>query len=334
MIRRLRLVLIVARPPVALLLGLYAAIGLAQAGHGEDRLLLLRVLVVVCCLLLFSVACNDIADQEIDRVNLAGNRGRPLVTGAGGPAELVVIGSVAAMIALVVAATLGWWVTGVAAAGLLLSACYSLRPVRVADRGVAASLLLPACYVAVPYLVGYLATGVAVRPSTPALLAGLYIGFIGRILLKDFRDVRGDALFGKRTFLVRHGRRWTCGFSAVCLTVGGAVLLLAVPAPTPALVAGYVLGVAAVLVSLRMLAADPGHRREEALIAAIAIVGRGMLLLVLAHLAMTHAGWPPAGYDAVLAGLVLITAGQAVSMARHGPHTRITVATGPVVVDE
>jgi hypothetical protein len=44
----------------------------------------------------------------------------------------------------------------VMAAGLALSAAYSLRPVRVADRGAAASLLLPACYVAVPYLTGVL----------------------------------------------------------------------------------------------------------------------------------------------------------------------------------
>jgi hypothetical protein len=59
-----------------------------------------------------------------------------------------------------------------------------------------------------------------------------------------------------------------------------------------------------------------------------------MLLLVLAHLAMTHAGRPPAGYDAVLACLVLITAGQAGSMARNGPRTRLTVAAEPAVVKE
>ena len=53
-----------------------------------------------------------------------------------------------------------------------------------------------------------------------ALLAALYVGFVGRIVLKDFRDVVGDRLFGKRTFLVRHGRRTTCVLSAACW-VGG-----------------------------------------------------------------------------------------------------------------
>ena len=56
------------------------------------------------------------------------------------------------------------------------------------------------------------------------LLAGLYAGFVGRILLKDFRDVRGDALFGKRTFLVRHGRGATCTLSAIFMTLGVSVL--------------------------------------------------------------------------------------------------------------
>lgn len=40
MIRRVRLVIVMTRPAVAFLLGLYAALGLASAGHGEDRWLL------------------------------------------------------------------------------------------------------------------------------------------------------------------------------------------------------------------------------------------------------------------------------------------------------
>ena len=71
------------------------------------------------------------------------------------------------------------------------------------------------------------------------LLAGLYAGFIGRIVLKDFRDVRGDALFGKRTFLVRHGRRATCRLSATFLVVGVSVLPF-VRELSVALVAAYV----------------------------------------------------------------------------------------------
>ncbi|HEX3590768.1 MAG TPA: UbiA family prenyltransferase [Pseudonocardiaceae bacterium] len=330
MIRRLRLVLVMTRPAVALLFALYAAIGLAATGHGEDRLLLARVLVVVFGFLLFSVACNDIADERVDAVNLAGDRRRPLVVGSGNRVEMLVIGGTSAVLALVFAATLGLYVLLVLVGGLILSAGYSVRPVRIADRGALASLVLPACYVAVPFLVGQFAAATrSVRPADLTLLAGgLYVTFIGRILLKDFRDVRGDALFGKRTFLVRHGRGWTCVFSAVCLTAGAAVLAVSVPHPTVALVTGYAGGTVALLGLLAVLRTDRGPRRDEAVISALAIVGRGMLLLLLAHLEMVtmRTGWPE--YNGLMAGLVVLFAGQAIVMFRRGPITRTTVSSG------
>ena len=295
-------------------------------GHGEDRWLLARILLVVFGFLLFSVACNDIADERIDAVNLAGDPRRPLVARTGGRTEMAMIGGVSAVLALAVGATLGWPVLVVVAGGLALSAGYSVRPVRIADRGALASLVLPACYVAVPYLVGHLAATRTVRPADLAMLAGLYVAFIGRILLKDFRDVRGDALFGKRTFLVRHGRQWTCVFSACCLTVGAAVLLASVPAPTIGMAIGYAGGTVALLALLAVLRTDRGPRRDEAVIAALAIVGRGMLLLLLAHLGMTVAHWSPLPYNAVLALIAALTAAQATTMFRHGPITRLTVA--------
>jgi hypothetical protein len=131
-------------------------------------------------------------------------------------------------------------------------------------------------------------------------------------------------LFGKRTFLVRHGRAWTCVFSAACLAVGAAVLLVSVGRPTVALLAGYTLGTAALLGLLLVLRTDRGPRRDEAVISAMAIVGRGMLLVLLAHLGM-RAHWAVLPYDAVIAGLVLMTALQATTMFRRGPITRLTV---------
>ena len=73
----------------------------------------------------------------------------------------------------------------------------------------------PACYVAVPFLVGSFSVRATIGWQQLGLLAGLYLGFVGRIVLKDFRDLKGDALVGKRTFLVRHGRR-PPSFSAPC----------------------------------------------------------------------------------------------------------------------
>lgn len=324
MIRRVRLTVVMARPAVLVLLALFTATGLAQAGHGEDRALLARALAVVAGFLLFSVACNDLADETIDRINLAGDRRRPLVVGAASRSEFVITGVVSGVVALAASATLRWPAIIVTACGLALSAGYSLRPVRIADRGAVACLVLPACYVAVPYLVGIFAVHAFVRPADLVLLAGLYVGFIGRILLKDFRDVRGDALFGKRTFLVRHGRLWTCRFSGCCW-VAGSIMLVAAARPTVYLAGAYAACVGIAVGLLRALSVDGGVRRDERLISAIAIVGRGMVVLLVAHLSMTQA-FPL--YGPVMGALCVLIAGQAGSMVRHGPILRLAVPSG------
>lgn len=321
MIARIRLAIIMIRPAVLAMLAMFTAIGMAEAGHGEDRLRLLQAGVVVAGFLIFCAAANDLADVEIDRVNLAGDRRRPLATGAATRLEFAVTGAVSAVVALGVAATIGVAALAVAAAGLLLGASYSLRPVRIAERGAVASLVLPACYVAVPYLLGILVVRDSVRAGDVLLLGGLYVGFVGRILLKDFRDVRGDALFGKRTFLVRHGRRATCRFSAAGW-VAGTVAILAAAAPSVALVAADGVLLAVALVLLHALSVDRGPRRDEALVAALAIVARGIVVTLLAHLATADAGWPTTASAALIAALAVLTLGQARVMARFGPPTR------------
>ena len=323
---RVRLVLLLARPPVLILLGLFTATGLAQAGRPEAPFPLGRALLAVAGFLLFSVVCNDLADEQIDRVNLPGRR--PLAAGLVTRGIFTVIGLTAGAVALAASATLRWQAVAVTGAGLAVSAAYSLPPVRLASRGAVASLILPACYVAVPYADGVLAARPAFRPADLYLLAGLYLGFTGRILLKDFRDVRGDALFGKRTFLVRHGRRATCLASGCCWAAGTAAVLAATRQLTPLLAAAEAGCTMAALWLLGALARSRSGRRDEALIAAIAIIGRGMILLLLAHLSLTGAGWPPPAYGAVMATLCLLIAGPAASMARNGPVSRLTIPPG------
>jgi len=282
--------------------------------------------VIVVAFLLFSVVVNDVADEAIDRINLP-DGGRPLVTGTRDRADMVRIAVVAAATAVAASLLLGPVAVTVTAAGLALSLAYSVRPVRLADRGAVASLLLPAGYVAVPYLLGVLAVRPVVRASDLVLLAGLYVGFIGRIVLKDFRDVRGDALFGKRTFLVRHGRRRTCAVSAWCWVLGAATLAGVRGADVPLAVA-YAAYLVAALVLLRALATDRGARRDEALISAIAIIGRGMIVSVVAHLAMLDARWTAVRSAGMLAAVAIVFIGQAATMVRHGPRSRLTVPAG------
>jgi 4-hydroxybenzoate polyprenyltransferase len=334
---RIRVLVHLARPAVVVLVSMFSAIGVAQSGHPSDALLLAKPLVAVVALLLFAVALNDLSDQRIDRVNLAGDAGRPLVTGSSTRREMIVVAATAAVLALVASALLAWPAPLVVIAALALCAAYSLRPVRIAERGVVAPLMLPAVYVAVPYLLGIFAVRSALHATDLALLAGLYAGFIGRIVLKDFRDVRGDALFGKRTFLVRHGRRATCVFSGVFLVAGLSVLPF-VRAVTPALAVAYLAFLVATLVMLRLLAQSTNPRRDAALVSGIAIVGRGTLVTLYAHVTLVAAHWTAAAAGAFVAGLALVTLGQARAMVcSGGPLTTTTVppeweAVAPVAV--
>lgn len=321
-LQRLRGAVVMARPPVFVLLALYAALGLAQAGQPDDYISLLKILALIAAFLVFSVACNDLADEAIDRVNLPGDPRRPLVTGAVTRAQLRATGWVTAGAALAASGLLGWTALAITAVRLGVSGAYSVRPVRIAERGVLAPLLLPACYVAVPYLLGIVAGHRAPTGSDLALLGGLYLGFIGRILLKDFRDVRGDAMFGKRTFLVRYGRRWTCAMSACFWAAGTGVILMALP-PDRSFkhVASFSIVVCALFAILLIggLAAHDEPHRDEATISAIAILGRGMILLLITYLSMIDLG-TVAFFPFILMDLLgSLTLFQAMSMAYHGP---------------
>jgi 4-hydroxybenzoate polyprenyltransferase len=169
-IRHLRLLVVVARPAVLVLLALFAATGAARGGR-PDSAALAGVMVVVAAFLLFSVAVNDLADEAVDRVNLPGDRRRPLIAGSATRMDLRVVAGASVVVALAAASLIGWAAVAVTAAGLLVSTAYSRPPPRLAGRGAVASLVLPACYVAVPYLLGLLAAAGTVRAADLVLLA-------------------------------------------------------------------------------------------------------------------------------------------------------------------
>jgi len=325
LVRRARVLVLLARPAVLVLGALYCALGPAEAGRAEDPGRLAVALAAVFGCLIFAVAVNDLADEAVDRVNLRGDRRRPLVTGSGTRREMQTVAVTSAVVAMAASAVLRWPAFLVVVGCLVLSAAYSLRPIRLSGRGVVAPILLPAGFVAAPFLLGIMSVRGTVTVGDLTMMGALYVGFIGRIVLKDFRDVRGDALFGKRTFLVRHGRRATCRLSAGCWVAGASVLAV-VRGVTPELCVAVAVLVVAALGLLAALAHDRGARRDEWLISAIAIVGRGTLLVVLAHLAMLQARWSAPAQVALFATLTAVTVGQARTMARRGPVTTLRLA--------
>jgi len=140
--------------------------------------------------------------------------------------------------------------------------------------------------------------------------------FLARIVLKDFRDRTGDALFGRRTFLIRHGKRATCAVSAVALALGTALLLLALQPPPllGAVLLGYC---AAVALQLRRLyrASDP--RGEQVAIGLAARMGNELLVTVLAWLLMRAQGAPAADTALLVALLLAAFGGSFLVLARR-----------------
>ena len=316
MTTRLRLALVVARPALVFLLALSGLVGLALGGVADDPVAVARMLLLVASFVVYAVSCNDLADLEIDRVNLPHDARRPLVSGAVAARDVRVLAAGAAVVTASAAATEGLAALGLTLIGLAVATAYSLPPFRLSRRGVVAPLVLPALFVGLPFVLGVLA-GRALRAGDLALLAALYVGFIGRIVLKDFRDVVGDRMFGKRTFLIRRGRTVTCGLSAVCWVAGTAGLIVATPGATWWYAAVQV-GLAAAAVALvTALVLTSSHRREERIISALAIVGRAG---VSAALALLAAGTTRAAAVGVV-GVALLSLWLAVEMLRRGPRT-------------
>jgi 4-hydroxybenzoate polyprenyltransferase len=219
-----------------------------------------------------------------------------------------------------------WRVATVVVIGLALSAAYSLPPFRISARGGLASILLPAGYVAFPFLVGVFSVQPSLSREQLILLAGLWVSFIGRILLKDFRDVEGDAMFGKRTFLLRHGRRVTCTVSAACWTAGSATLLLLIPVASP-MIAAFAVFLGCALYGLHQLGQDSSRFEEWAIIAAIAMIGRGMAVTLLAYFSMLDLGhtlWRHVGVTATLAALFIWVSWSVLKMEK--PVTQLETA--------
>lgn len=171
-----------------------------------------------------ATSINDLADEEIDKINLKHDKERPLVDSNKNRSAVKKIYYASTLLVLLVCAYFGAKALILGALMLVLNYIYSMPPIRVSYRGVWAPLTLPLGYVLYPYLLGFFASGNIWQNRYYILLFGLYFAFVGRIFLKDYRDVKGDKKFGKLTFLVRHGNRATSIASAVFWLLGAGLV--------------------------------------------------------------------------------------------------------------
>jgi 4-hydroxybenzoate polyprenyltransferase len=191
------------------------------------------------------------------------------------------------------------------ALSLLVSWAYSLRPLRLSYRTYLAHAALGVAYVAIPYGLGLAVVRSAPRPADALLAGALFALFVARIVLKDFRDRAGDARFGKPTFLLRYGKRATCAVSLAALATGNALLLVSLRPPAPP-AAALELFVAAIVAMLVTLARVEQGRAEQVAIGIGARMGNGLLITVLAWLALDAHGAVAAERTLVVATLAAV----------------------------
>jgi 4-hydroxybenzoate polyprenyltransferase len=282
-----RLYVVMLRYRVAVMVALFMLLGAAREGRLELGSRYLWAALALASSYVAATALNDLADEEIDRVNHPQDAGRPLVEGTATRGELLVLHAAAAAAALLAAVPLGSRGIGLVSGALLVSQLYSARPARLSYRVAGAPLALGIAYVLVPYSLGIVSAGGSFHHAWSALPCALFLLFAARIVLKDFRDREGDGRYGKPTILLRFGKTSTCATSLCALVAGDAVLAVALEPVPVALVQPFVLAIAWML--WRLWRSDDA-RAEQVAIGIGARMGNGLLLAVLAWLVASDGG--------------------------------------------
>jgi 4-hydroxybenzoate polyprenyltransferase len=232
---------------------------------------------------------NDVADRAIDAVNHPGDRARPLVTGQADERDLRRLHVLAATLALGAAAAIGPIGVALIVVSLAIGRAYSLPPMRLSYRTYLAPLVLAAAYVIVPYALGVVAAGARFAPADAMLASALFLLFLARINLKDFRDREGDARYGRPTLLLRFGKSVTCQVSLAALVAGSTFLVAALGGPIDLTVAVGLFAAGIGWMLSRLWRSPPG-RLEQVAIGIGARIGNGLLITVLGWLILAGMG--------------------------------------------
>ena len=301
------LYVVMLRYRVAAMIALFLLLGAAHEGPLALGWRYVLAALALASSYVAATALNDLADEQIDKVNHPRDAGRPLVEGTATRRELFVLHVVASILAVAFAIPLGLRAVVLMLVALALSQIYSARPVRLSYRVAGAPLALGIAYVAVPFALGIVAARGSLAHAWSRLGAALFLLFCARIVLKDFRDREGDARYGKPTILLRFGKDATCALSLVALAAGDVLLALALDPVVVLVVQPLGLAIASMLHALRK--ADDA-RAEQVAIGIGARTGNGLLLCVLAWLAVRADGASVAEaamLTAVLAGVFCLS---------------------------
>lgn len=202
------------------------------AAHRPLRPFSLQYVLAFLALLSSYVAAtsiNDIVDKKVDEVNHPRNGDRLLVTGEATARDLYILHVAACFLALVSAGFIGALEVFIVSLSLLVNYLYSAPPIQLSYRTHFAPIILTIAYVFLPYWLGVAVSESRLTMSDSVMLTALGCLFFGRILLKDFRDRKGDKRFGKPTFLLVYGKKATCIVSSFAIALGNIILFVALP---------------------------------------------------------------------------------------------------------
>ena len=276
------------RVRVAITMWTFMLLGLARHATPTVGSDLLFATVALAASYVTATTLNDLADVEIDRLNRPTDRGRPLVVGDAAPADLWRTHGLAVAAAATASVPLGPNAMAIVGSSLLLSYAYSGAPFRISRRWSLAPVLLAAAYVVVPYALGVALSAGRWDAGDAPLVGGLFVLFLARIVLKDFRDRMGDEAFGKRTLLGRIGKDATCRLSMGGVIAGTAVMTAGV-APSAVGAGVLSLGAAGIVWQLGRLRRATDPVLEQVAIGLAARIGNGLLCATLAWLLLERA---------------------------------------------
>ena len=299
--------------------------------HGEVSFMSYKFLAAALAILssyALAASLNDILDEEIDEINLSKESSRPLVVGEGTAKDLYAVAVVAAIVSLSLSLLIGWPAGAAMLAILAIDTAYSVQPLVLSRRAYIAPLVLPLVYAVLPFVMGVVASGHRPGLLDAGFLAGFYLLFLSRIILKDFRDRAGDRQFGKLTFLLARGKKAVLLVSLAALCLGGALVLTSLRAP----VAISVLLVAYLAVAtwaLRRVARAQDIINEMVSIGLFAKAGNAFLLSVLAYMITRSSGASLASQESALALLALLFGANLAMFVRFPKLARLPAPIPP-----
>ena len=202
-----------------------------------------------------SQAVNDWFDRHVDAIN---EPDRPIPSGRIPGRWGLAIAIVWTAVSLVLAASLGPWVSVAAAIGMVLAWAYSAPPARLKRNGWIGNLAVGVSYEGLPWFAGAAVMRGAFPDAHVLISLALYsLGAHGIMTLNDFKSIEGDRRMGIASLPARLGADRACRVACLIMLVPQMVMVALLAAWGQQVQAGIVLSLigAQFVLMLRLLEA-------------------------------------------------------------------------------